>query len=217
MDGGVCDEGRFCRLSDDFLYAVLILFHLRITAKRHACCEYILVVTCIVYDRHFILGERTRFIRANNLSAAESLYSGKSPNDGISVRHLGNSHGEHYGNYGYEALRDCGYRKGYSEHEGVYHDVHAEASFSYNAENEYEYADSEHELGENLGELSELDLKRSHLFLCLRDRIGNLTHLGLHACSRDYHAGASVYYGASHIEHVLSVCERDVLGVCCYV
>ena len=74
-------------------------------------------------------------------------------------------------------------------------------------------ADAEHEPGEDLGELAELDLQRGLTLLGARERVGDLAHLGLHAGGGDDHGAAAVDDGGAHVAHVLAVAEGHIGAV----
>ena len=127
------------------------------------------------------------------------------------MRHPRDSYREHDGDDSNQAFRYSRDSKRNCEHEGVYHDIHAEMTCLDYSESKYEHADAKHQLCEDLRELSQLELKRRELLFCLRYSLGDLAHLGIHAGSRDNGLSSSVHNSAAHVYHVAAVTERDIL------
>ena len=82
-----------------------------------------------------------------------------------------------------------------------------------NAEHKHEQADPQHRPCQHLAQLCELSLKRRLLILRLCKRIGDLTHFSVHTRCGDHSLPAPVNHRASHIDHILSVAQRNVLGI----
>ena len=77
---------------------------------------------------------------------------------------------------------------------------------------EDDHADAEDELGQDAGELVQLDLQRGELLLGGGERVGDLAHLGLHAGGGHDGGTAAVDHGGAHVAHVLTVAQRHVVG-----
>ena len=206
---GVVDEGALCRLADGD--AALVL--LRVGTQAHCGGEELLVVAVVVDDGHLVLGEGAGLIRADDLGAAEGLDGGQAADYGVAPGHVRDAYREHHGDDRGQALGYGGDGQGDGYHEAVEHDVEVEPARAEYLHGEYDDADAEHEPGEDLGELAELDLQRGLTLLGARERVGDLAHLGLHAGGGDDHGAAAVDDGGAHVAHVLAVAEGHIGAV----
>ena len=210
--GGVVDESALGGLADGL---ALLLIPLGVAAQRHAGEELLLGTGELVLDDgHLVLGESAGLVGADDLGAAESLDGGHLANDGLTLGHLGDTHGQDDGDDSDQALGDGGDCQGHGDHEGVeqHTRVGAElAEVAHDVHGEDDHADGEHELGQDAGELVELHLERGELLLCLGEGRGDLAHLGVHAGAHHDGAAAAVHHGGTHVAHVLAVAQRHVV------
>ena len=72
-------------------------------------------------------------------------------------------------------------------------------------------ADDQHQPGERLGELVQLDLQGRLSLDGLGQRAGDLAHFRIHAGGGDHYGGTAIGHGAAHIDHVFPVAQRDIL------
>ena len=59
---GVRYQSRLRRFANYLFSAVLVHLELSVTAKRHACCKYVPVMTGIINYGHFVLSESARLV-----------------------------------------------------------------------------------------------------------------------------------------------------------
>ena len=185
-----------------------------IGAEGHSVCKKSLVVTVVVNNGHLVLGKSTGLVGADDLGASESFNCGKLTNDCVTLGHIGNADGKNDSNNGCKSLGDSGNCKRNSYHEGVEDRLKADTvTDKLNAEDNH--ADTDNEVGEDLGKTCELDLKGSLALFCLCKRVCDLTHFGIHTCSNDYCLAASVNDYGAHEYHVFTVTESNVAVLSC--
>ena len=211
--GGVVDQGALGGLAHGL---ALLGIPLGVGAESHgAHVQVVGTLDLVLGDGHLVLRESARLVRADDLGAAERLDGGHLADDGLALGHLGDAHGEHDRDHGHEALGNGGDGQGHGDHEGVedHLGVGAElAAVADEVDGKDDHADREHQLGEDAGELVELDLERRELLLGRGEGVGDLAHLGLHAGGGDDGAAAAVDHGGAHVAHVLAVAQGHVVG-----
>ena len=186
----------------------------RVRAEGKGFGKELFIVAVVVYDSHFVLGERAGLVRADYLSASERFNSRQLAYNGVAAGHVGNTYRKHYGNDGGKSLgdrRNCkahGYHKGVEDRLAGEVGVHTDEVYG-----KYNNAYAEHEEAQYFAELIELELERRLLILRLRQRIGDLAHLGLHTGGNYHGFGASVHGCRAHVYHVLAVAERHITVV----
>ena len=200
------DERSLRRLAGDGA----VLVYLGIAAQRHRLGKLALIFAEMIDNGHFVLRKGAGLIRAYDLRAAEGLNCRQAAYDGVALRHVGNADGQDHRNDGGKPLGYCSNSEGDGHHEGAEHDLEIKSARSYKLHSEYDHAYAEHEPCEHLAQLSELYLQRCLPVGGLRERIGNLAHLGIHTgCAHD-HGAAAVNDRRAHICHVASVAEGNV-------
>ena len=112
----VVHQSTFRRFADGHL---LFRIHLRIGAKRHGCGQTRLVRAVMLHHFHFVLRERSGFIRANDLCASQRFHRRHFSDDGISLRHVGYADGKHNRYYCGKAFGNSGHSQGNGDHKGV--------------------------------------------------------------------------------------------------
>ena len=70
-------------------------------------------------DSHFVLRERTGFVRADNLRTAERFHRGQFADNRVFLRHGGHADGQHHRDNRRQALGNCGNRQRYRQHKRV--------------------------------------------------------------------------------------------------
>ena len=168
----------------------------------------------VLHHGHFVLGQGTGFIRADDLGAAQRLHSGQAADDGISFGHIGNADAEHHRHHGGKALGNGGHRQRHGDHEGVEDHIRRERTGAQQLHAEDQHADHQHQLGEDAGKLGQLALKRRLPLLRVGQRIGDLAHLGVHTGMGDHHTATAIDHSGAHIDHVAAVTQRDILRLC---
>ena len=184
---------------------------LGVAAKCHSRCKLSLVLTEVVNNGHLILSKRTRLIRADYLSAAESFNGCQAANYRVTLGHIGNADRENYGNNCRKSFGDSRNRERDSDHERIEREIEVERAVADKLNAEYDDADSDNQPGEYLGKLVKLSLERSLAVLCLLECACDLTHFGIHTRSGNDCRASAVYNGRAHIKHILTVAERNVL------
>ena len=173
----------------------------------------------MVNDGHFVLGESTGLVRADDLGTTESLNRGELTDNSVSLRHIGNANRENDGNDGSKSLGNRRNRKRDRDHKGVENRLKSDRSggnVCTNHLNTEDYnANSNNEVGEDLGKTCELDLKGSLALLSLCKRVCDLTHLGVHTGSNYNCFAAAVNYRRAHKYHIFSVAESNVAVITC--
>lgn len=89
---GVSDESGLGGLARDLAGVV----YLSVGAKSHGLGYELLIVAEMIDDSHLVLGQSTRLVGADYLSAAESLNCGKLTDKSLSLAHRGNAYGKDY-------------------------------------------------------------------------------------------------------------------------
>ena len=175
----------------------------------------------MVNNGHLVLRERTGFVGADYLRAAERLDCGELAYNRIFLRHVCDAYREHYSDNGGEPLGNRRDGETHCDHEHInyaleYHRrvaARESGALHEQREREDENADSKHEESESLRESRKLFLERGLSVLRLCYGVGYLAHLGVHARVGDDRLAASVDNGAAHIRHVLSVAQRNIAAV----
>ena len=193
-------------------FGLALLVQIGIGAEGHGSGQ-LGSVAGVLYHRHTVLGQGSGLIGADDLCTAQGLHCGQSTDHGIGLGHLGDTDGQHHGHHSGETLRDSGYGQGNGDHEGIQYRSQTELTAHEEVEGEDEHADDEHEIGQLLAQLVQLLLQRRFLLLGLVQGGSDLAHFCLHAGFRDDGSAAAVYHGGAHVNHVLPVAERDVLGI----
>ena len=189
---------------------------LGVGAECHAANETALVLGEVAHDRHLVLREGARLVRADDLRAAKGLHGGELADNGVVLAHLGDADGEHDGHHGRQSLGDGRDGKRHGDHERVEHERHVlEEAHAVLEPGDREDQRADHDAydGEDLGELVELLLERGLLVLGTREGVGDLAHLGVHARGNHDGAATTIDHGGAHVAHVLAVAERDVLAL----
>ena len=182
-------------------------------AQGHGGGGAVAVGAVIVHHGHLVLGQGAGLIRADDLGAAQGLHRGQAADDGAALGHIGDADAQHHGDHGGKAFRDGGHRQRHGDHEGVQHHVQGERTGTQQLHTEDQHADHQHQLGEDAGQLGQLDLQGSLALLGVGQRVGDLAHLGIHTCLGHHHAAAAIHHGGAHVDHVLPVAQRYVAGV----
>ena len=162
---GVRHERRFGRLTDQI--AVVVNTH--VGTKRHALRQQFFVFTVMLDHGHFVLCERARLIRADDLRTAERFDGGQFADDGVLLRHVRHADGKHHRHHRRKPLGDRGDRQRYGDHKGIQEEVEvrhpARRVAADDIEHEHEHADAENDVAQDLGELGKLQLQGRAGFL----------------------------------------------------
>ena len=100
------------------------------------------------------------------------------------------------------------YREGYSYHEAFKDTLGTEHTYT-----EDHHTDAYYQNCKHLTQLVHLDLERCFLISSLGKRVRDLTHFCIHAGSCYNCAASTVNYCGTHIHHVLSVAQRNILFI----
>ncbi len=118
----------------------------------------------MAHDRHAVLRERPRLVRANDLRAAKRLHGVHLADDRMALAHLGDTDGQGDRHDRDHALRNRGYGQRNGHHEGVEYFVYVgeegQPPMAHSACNEDDGADGDHALRQDGRQLIELNLKR---------------------------------------------------------
>ena len=145
-----------------------------------------LVVAVVVNDRHLVLRESARLVRADDLRAAESFHCREFSYDCVALRHIRHAYGQHDGHDGGKPFGNGGNRKGHGNHKRVEHRgggvcfQRAVNARAYERHRKYDRAYSENEIGQHLAELRKFLLQGSFAFLGGGESGGDFAHLGVH-------------------------------------
>ena len=206
----IVDQRTLGRLTD-CLFGIRI--QLSIGTESHTDFQVLFIISGMFHNRHFILGQCTGLIGADDLGTSQSLYRCQLTDNRIAFGHVGYADGKHHGYYRCQTFRNCRYCKRYRNHKAVQHDL-AGNSFAAGAENadcKDNGTDTVDQNCQDLTELIHLDLQRSFFLLRHCKGIRDLTHLRVHSGSGDHSAAAAVNNGGTHVHHVLSVAQRNIL------
>ena len=211
---------KCCRVVDERTFGGFadrgLCFHVKLSirAERHRGGKEVFVVAVMLNDGHFVLCECTGLIGADDLCATECFYGGELTDDRISLRHIGNADGENDGNDSRKTFGNRRNGKRDRDHEGVEDgaEVHA---FTDELNTENDDADTNNEVGEDLGKTCKLHLERCFAFLCVSKCVGDLTHFGIHTGRGNDSFASAVYDSATHEDHVLAVAEGNVALFTC--
>ena len=166
----------------------------------------------MLHNGHFVLGQSTGLVGADGLGTAQGFHGGELPDDGLIPAHLGNAHGKNDGNYRSQTLGNGCYRQRNCHHEGVQNARAGDVGVgTQHIQQEDEHTDANDQEGQDLTELTQLTLQGGLFVLCLRQRIGDLAHFRIHAGAGDDSAATTVNHGGTHVDHVFSVTQRNVL------
>ena len=204
---GPGNQRRFRGLSGHGSVRIL----LRVAAERHGGRNACFILSEEVYHGHFVLGQGSCLVGADDLSAAQGFHSGQPADDGIAFRHVGHADGKNHGDYGGKAFRDGRYGEGNGDHEGVKGEGEVKASGPDDLDGENHHADGQHDPGQDAGKLAEFSLQGRLALLRLFQRVGNFSHFRLHSGGSDHSASTTINHGASHVDHIFPVAKRDVL------
>ena len=199
-------ERRLRRLAAD----LSVFRQLGVAAQRHGCGKTLLVAAEEVRDRHFVLRERTRFVGADYLSAAESFDRSQTADYRIALGHIGDADGQHHCHDRRKAFGYRSDRKGDGNHERIQHGFKLKASGSGYLHGKHGGTDAQHEVGQHTAKLVELYLQGCLPLLRLRKGVGDPAHLGIHTRCADDHDASAINDGRTHIRHVRSVAERHL-------
>ncbi len=165
----------------------------------------------MLHNGHFVLCQRSGFVGTDHLRAAERFHRRQLPDDGVSFGHVGNADGEYNRHDGGESLRNRRDGKADRDHKGVQHDLTAKIARFNQAERKDENTDADHQTAQDFAELIQLDLERGNVVLRVCERVGDLSHFGIHAGRNDHRFSAAVNDGAAHVRHIFTVAKRHFL------
>ena len=179
---GVIDEGAFGGVS-------LRLFRLpvehRVRALRHRAGQKRLVLAVMIDDGHFVLRQRARLIRTDNLRAAQRLHGRQTFDHRFFLRHFRHAHGQDDRHHGRQPLGNRRHGQRHGHDKAVEHHLERKAPSEDQLESENKYADTQNDIAQDLGQLVETLLKRGDLVLRLRENVRDLAHFRLHAGRHD--------------------------------
>ncbi len=188
-----------------------------VAAQRHRLRQQLFVRARVLHDRHFILRQRTRFVAADDLRAAQSLHGGELANHGAALGHIRHADGKHHRHNRREALRNCRHGKAYRNHETLKKSRQRNRAVPHRhlkqVDAQNQHADGEDRDRENLAERIQTLLQRGFVVLRVRDCAGYLAHLRVHARRGDNRPRASVRDARAHVEHIFAVPERHILAL----
>ena len=158
-------------------------------------------------DRHAVLGEGARLVRADDSGAAQSLHGGQLFHDSAPLGHAAYSQSQHNGNDGGQALRDGGHRQGDGGEEHIQH------LFSLEEPHPKHYrAHAQAQKGQLLRNFRHPGLEGGGAFLLVGEHPGNMAHLAVSAGGADHRrAPAGGDQGAGE-DHVDPIPQRGVGG-----
>ena len=203
----VIDQRAFRRFPDRGIAAFL---NPRVAAKCHRGCEQCLIIAVSIDNRHFVLCQSTGLVRADNLRAAERFNRRQFTDDRVLLAHIGHADRKHDGHNRGQAFRNRRNSQTDRNHEGIQKYLSVQTARAQKADGKNDDADSQHQHRQNLAELCQLDLQRRFTFLRLCQRVRDLTHFGIHTRRTNHCRAPAVYDRTAHIDHVLTVTERDV-------
>ncbi len=167
-------------------------------------------------DRHPVLGEGSRLVRADDVDRSEGFDGGQLPHDRVPLDHLLHADGEDDGDDGGQPLRNGGDGEAHRLEEELQevghlgHPPDPEGCFC-RLDGEHEAAEHEDDRAELPAEIGELFLERGLLPLVRPDQVGDLADFGLHA-GPDRDADAPAVDGdRRHEARVPAVAEGNLL------
>ena len=192
-----------------------------VAAKSHGGGKKIFIITVVIHHGHLILRKSTGLIGTDDLRTAESFHRGEFTDQSLTFAHGGNADGKDDGNNSRKTFGNSGNGKSDGGYEGIKNRTRKEG-FEFKSvfiqnegfndtHHEDEYADAENKLCKERGKLRHLFLKGGLLFFGIVERIGDLTHFGIHTNCRNDRPAASVNDRGTGIHHVLSVTESNIL------
>ena len=104
---GVIDQRSF----GGFTHGVVVFVQLGVAALRHGGADQLFVVAVMVDDGHLVLSQRTGFIRADDLGAAERFHSGQLADQRLAFTHGRDADGKDDRDHGGQTLGDGGHRQ----------------------------------------------------------------------------------------------------------
>ena len=165
----------------------------------------------VLHHRHFVLGQGTGLVGADDLGAAQRLHCGEPPDHGVPLAHVGDADAQHHRHHRGQPLGYRRHRQRYRHHKGAQDGGQGIVSHYHQVENKDEHADGHHQLGQRGTQLGQLPLQRRLILFRLGQHAGDLAHLRVHAGGGDDGAAAAVDHGAAHVAHVFPVAQRHVL------
>ena len=186
----------------------VVLVGLRVGAQAHATGQQRLIGGVAVHHGHAVLGQGAGLVRADHLRAAQRFHSGQAADDGVALGHLGHADTQHDGNHSGQTFGNGGHGQRNSHHEGIDGHIKGELAFADDAHHKNQNADAQHQPSEDAAQGRQLALQGGGFVLGLSQRIGDLTHFGVHAGAGDHGAAAAVHHGGAHVDHVLTVAQR---------
>ena len=189
---------------------IAVRVDLRVAAEGHGGGDTLFILAEEVHHGHLVLGQGAGLIRADDLGAAQGLHRGQAADDGVSLGHVGDADGQHHRDHGGKALGYGRHGQGHSHHEGIQYQFKVQSAGPQKLNAENHKADAQHQPGEHLGQLAQLDLQGGLALLGLGQSPGDLAHLGVHAGGGDDGGAAAVDHGAAHVDHVFPVAQGDV-------
>ena len=184
----------------------------RVHAQGHGRGEQVFVAARALRHSHAVLRERAGLIRTDDLRAAERLHGREPADDRAAAAHVRHADGQHDRHDRGQPLRNGRDRETDGDQERVEHDAAVDRSGAQHADREHDRTDAQHEPRQDAAQLRQAQLQGRLILLCLRERVGDVAHLRLHAGLCDDGAAASVDDAAAEIEHVAAVAETDVTG-----
>ena len=186
----------------------------RVDAQGHGRGEQVLITGSALGHGHAVLRERAGLIRADDLRAAERLHGREAADDRAAAAHVRHADGQHDRHDRGQPLRNGRNREADGDQERIEHDAAVDRPGAQHADREHDHADAQHEPCQDAAQLRQAQLQGRLILLCLRERVGDVAHLRLHAGLCDDGAAAAVDDAAAKIEHVAAVAETDVTGGC---
>ena len=157
-------------------------------------------------ERHAVLRQRARLIRADDGSTAQRLHGGQALDDGVLFDHARHADGENDGDDRGKPFGDRRDRQGDRRHEQL-QPVQSDTR----ADNEDDDACRERDNAEVFAQLRKLCLQRGARLLLAREKVCDLAHLRLHARAGDNRRRRAVGDGAARKDHVGAVADGRVL------
>ncbi|MNC18387.1 hypothetical protein D3C75_662880 [compost metagenome] len=170
----------------------------------------------IINNRHFILGEGTRFIRTDDAGRAECFNSRQLTDNCVLLGHFVRSNGQYYCHNRGEGFRNRRYRYSDSKHESVeygFSSINVRIRQPYTArldteDNNRQYQNGDTEL---FTEGFELALQRRLLGFGAFEQFGDFTDFSSQGSSRYEKNTASVDHQGTAEGHIAAVAERGLL------
>ena len=182
-----------------------------ITAQCHCCSCTLFVITVVIHYGHFILRQRAGFVGTDDLRTTQRFYRSKATDNGATLGHIGDTNGQNHGDNGRQTFGDRGNRQGNRNHKAINDGIKIQTAGTQNLHTENQNTNTQHQPGQQMGQLAQFPLQGGLPLFCLSQSIGDLAHFGIHTGGSYHGSTAAVYNGRTHIYHILAVAQRNVL------